>query len=115
MVLDLLGIFAESKAVQSQINEISDLVQDIEEADELIQEIVDILPMEETIDRLLEIEKEEIKLESDFDEINDLKYNINYVQGKIESTEEELEYLEKQWHEYLGKGKICPLCGTLLK
>ena len=115
IVLDLLITIDKVRLISIQMYELADLIEKIEIANMLIEEIEDIVVMEVDVDILLEIEKEEIRLESTFDEINDLMYNINYVEGKIESTEEELKYLEKEFHEYLGSGKICPLCGSVLK
>lgn len=115
IVLDLLSTIDKVRLIRIQHQELADVVVGIELVNVLIEEIEDILVMEVDVDELLEIDKSKSLLQYTLEELKVWIFTFRNTEKKQLEVEKNLVELEKEFHKYMGKGKICPLCGTVLK
>ena len=91
------------------------LVNNIELLEEEIKEIKEVIPMGEAVDSLLKIDEKADKIMTEENKLWNLVLNISDLEKTQLKYERALDKLEEQFHKYLGKGKECPLCGSIIK
>lgn len=94
---ELNAICVELEKINKEVDDYSFLI----ELDKLVKHIV----------RLTDERKEVLK---QADELNELIYSIEVCERELSRSDKEVKALEEQFHDELGKGKVCPLCNSVL-
>jgi len=115
LVDQILNYEQKIKYTATQHHSLWILVKNITTTQDNIKELEDVVEIEEQIDDLLVLEKElaELCYNEKF-KLEPLIFEVSVITRNIKDKELHLEKLEKEFHDQLGSGKICPLCGSII-
>jgi len=108
-VIDLFGLKAMMTVGDQEINDLTLLAEKIEIIDRDLAEITPVKGAESAVLGLLELRQELDKDRREIDKLNDLVRVIIGNEESINIIRQELDLLEKQFHEIMPEE--CPLCG----
>lgn len=91
---------------------ICDQIQSVEEE---LQEVGFLEELEASVDYLLGVFSELKEVQNNFTILLAKVAAINAVDKLIKDTDEKLATYEEEFHEALGEGSICPLCGSVIE
>jgi DNA repair exonuclease SbcCD ATPase subunit len=96
----------------STLSKICDQIQDVEEE---LQEVGFLEELEASVDYLLGVFSELKEVQNNFTILLAKVAAVNAVEKLIKETDEKLATYEEEFHEALGEGGVCPLCGSVIE
>ncbi len=115
LVNEILKYFKLINQKEIELNDLEGFIMDIEDCEEEIKRLKKFTSMEKEVNSLLEIGEDITKKEKDQKKLGKLVFKIETVENLSAHAKEDIEEYEKEFHKQLGKRKICPLCGSIIK
>lgn len=116
------GLVGEILEIQDNINtrfdeicKIIELTNVIDGLNKEIKQTEFIMPMGGLVDDILAVDNKINDITLQKRRLQNMVLDLSEIDSRDEQLEIEIGRLEKLFHDNLGKGKICPLCGTKIK
>ncbi len=115
LVGTILMYWGDIEIIKNWRDELEDRIRMIENTVHWEEKQKDIISLDKSVQLLLKLNKEIATKISDGGKLEAAVFQLELIGVEMVTITDELTKLEKQFHKHMGKGKICPLCGTIIK
>lgn len=112
---NILVIDADINRAGKNLNQLTTLCGDIKDIEKWEQELKEVITDEDLVCNLIEINDSIKELGKERNDLNACIQAIDGIGRDELKLKKQLEDREKEFHKHLGKGKICPLCDSIIK
>jgi exonuclease SbcC len=113
-IVEVETLEKELKEMTSNVEELEGLITKLQKATDALNEYSFLLELETMVNDILKLSSEVKHLKSEREE---LELSIHYIiqnERKLQTATLECKQLEEKFHKELGKGKVCPLCDSII-
>lgn len=114
-VVSVLDNINRLKVFEIERGHLRNHIESLEDIGEALVEVEVLVLMEQKVDHILEVMKQQTKLKEQERLLNGMLTKLDHLNEGLDLAEKAVQELEKQFHEELGEGNICPLCEQVIK
>jgi|AntDeeMinimDraft_6_1070357.scaffolds.fasta_scaffold00493_7 chromosome segregation ATPase len=107
---NILNLITKRKKLEKKETKLNSLIHKIKSVDREIAERKTLTSSKDLVDPILRAHKKRRSKSNEINKLGSLNDEIDLVNSNLQDRKEELEQLEKKWHEQVPEE--CPICGN---
>lgn len=94
---------------------LDEICEELKKIDSEVEGYSFLLELEGLVNDIIKIGGEKKEMSNKLEELGELVYSIGVANREIIRIAQDIKQLEESFHKELGKGKVCPLCNSVLE
>jgi len=113
-VKQILDLYKQENLLRIKVNSLQSIISELQDIQDQEEELQEVIPAGKLIDSILDSVQQVNLLIGKRDQLQEVIYQAQVLNKEQSSNEELLKKMDIKFHQYISKGKVCPLCGSML-